>query len=95
LYFKKNQLHPANQSAAERLLNQRKRHVVKLSLTVTLVFAVFLFPHAITLLLKYFNKNAYQIYYQIGAIFFPQKPEAIHFFMLFKAQIFGRHLKRY
>jgi hypothetical protein len=95
LYFKKNQLQPANPSAAERLRNQRKRHVVKLSLTVTSIFAVFLLPFAILIFMKYFDERAYRRYYKIAAILFFSEAGINPFLYAFQSTHFRKHLKRY
>ncbi|XP_031549126.1 QRFP-like peptide receptor [Actinia tenebrosa] len=93
MYFKKNQQNLASNSAAERLRNQRKRRVVKLSLTVTLVFAVFLLPFAVLITMKYFNERAYRSYYKIAAILFFSEAGINPFLYAFQSAIFRHAFK--
>lgn len=68
LYIKK-KVEPQNvQAAAED--SRAKRKLVKLSLSITLVFGLFMFPLFIALILKSIDRNRFNQYFQIAAVFF-------------------------
>ncbi|XP_031549128.1 somatostatin receptor type 5-like [Actinia tenebrosa] len=94
LYFGKKDVNFGEHSAAERLRNQRKRHVVKLSLSVTLVFVVFLLPFGVLAIMKFFNERAYRSYYKIAAILFFSEAGINPFLYAFQSTKFRQAFKQ-
>ncbi|XP_031565293.1 trissin receptor-like [Actinia tenebrosa] len=94
LYFRKKNVNFGEHSAAERLRNQRKRHVVKLSLSVTLVFVVFLLPFAVLAIMKFFNERTYRSYYKIAAILFFTEAGINPFLYAFQSTNFRQAFKQ-
>jgi hypothetical protein len=91
--YLKNKVGPQNIAAQEEALNKRK--LVKLSLSITLVFALFFFPLFVALIFKVIDKKGFTFdqYYQISAVLFFSEAGVNPFVYTFRSKNFRQAFK--